>query len=154
LGPGVLRATPYSMKLIRGLERLRGIVGSHGSQTSLRRADWRFLVPTPPSGSFAHLIMLGGGAELEHQLIEAGLARQVRRQITKGRQADAVVILGGARVHLRDAAESLVSGGALYCEIDRRGIFWPFRSPRRTFRTLQSAGMSCVRLYWIRPGFR
>src|SRR5262249_51344824 len=144
----------YSMKLIRGFERLRGIVGSHGSQTNLRRADWRFLIPTPPSGSFDHLIVLGGGAELKNQLIESGIARHVSRQITKGRRADAVVILENARVHLRDAVECLVSGGALYYEIDRRGILWPFRSPRRTLQTLLSAGLSCVRPYWIRPGFQ
>jgi len=121
---------------------------------NLRRADWRFLLPTPHSGAFDHVVLLGGAAELENQLIDAGIARHVSRRVTKGRRADALVILEDARVRLRDAVACLGTGGALYCEIDRRGILWPFRSPDRTRRVLQRAGLSTVRPYWIHPGFQ
>jgi aminoglycoside phosphotransferase (APT) family kinase protein len=151
--------TPFSMTLRRSLDRLRGIAfrrfgSSRDSPVNLRRADWRFLLPAPRSGAFDHVLLLGGAAGLESQLIDAGIAGQVSRRITKGRRADAVVILKDARVRLRDAAACVAKGGALYCEIDRRGILFLLRSVGRTRRTLQRAGLSTIRPYWVRPGFQ
>ena len=54
-------------------------------RASLRRADWRFLLPNPPEGSFQHLVLLGGPAGLAKRIVEEGIARRVSCEIPKAK---------------------------------------------------------------------
>jgi aminoglycoside phosphotransferase (APT) family kinase protein len=119
----------------------------------LRRADWRFLLPTPPDGSFRHLVLLGGTDALAERITAAGLARRVSRAIPRQRSADGVVLLCGARADLRAVADCLVPSGALYWEIDRRSpgaLPW---TPDRIGRALVAVGLMMTGSYWAKPSF-
>jgi GT2 family glycosyltransferase len=130
-------------------ERLRGV-----RQPQLRRADWRFLLPTPPAGTFEHLVLLGGTDGLAKRLVEAGIARQVSRTIPDQRSADALVILGGdfSLSRLRHAVSSLMPDGVFYCEIDRR---WSLQrltaTPASMQRILHGLSLSSIGVYWAAP---
>ena len=124
-----------------------------GKQVSLRRADWRFLLPHPPGDSFQHLVLLDGPSGLAERLVEVGLARRVSCQIPREQSADALVILHDARAALRDAARCLMSGGVLYCEIDRRSPHSFACTPGRMQRALRDAGLSPTGIYWAIPNF-
>jgi aminoglycoside phosphotransferase (APT) family kinase protein len=107
----------------------------------LARADWRFLLPGPPEGGFAHLALLGGPEGLAELLLEAGFARQVSRSLPGPGAADAVAVLDGAGVPPAEAARHLAPGGALYCEL---GESW---------RPSLPAGVTPTGLYAVWPRF-
>lgn len=121
--------------------------------TTLRRADWRFLLPRPPEGSFRHLVLLGGPPGLRERLIEVGFARRVSTSIPADRSADAVVVLYDAQVALDEAIACLVPQGMFYCEIDRRSAATFALTPRRMQRSLKALGLSTIGLYWVAPNF-
>lgn len=129
-------------------ERAAGI-----ERVSLRRADWRFLLPPPPPGGFAHLALLGGPDGLAARLSEIGLARRISRALPGDRTADAVVALHDAHVPLTAAAASLAPGGALYFEIDRRRPTHLANTPARARRALLAAGLWPTGCYWAAPAF-
>lgn len=89
-------------------------------QPTLRRTDWRFLVPTPPGGAFQHLVLLGGPPSLVEQIVAAGIARQVSCQLPGTPTADALIMLDGAQAALGTAAACLRPGGVFYGEVARR----------------------------------
>ncbi len=120
--------------------------------TSLRRADWRFLLPPPPDGGFEHLVVLGGPAGLADRLREVGLARRVSCDLPRARSADAVAILHDAPIGLR-AAGCLRPGGALYYEVDRRRRDLLAATPGRVQRELRAAGLTPAGVYWVAPSF-
>lgn len=122
-------------------------------RASLRRADWRFLLPAPPAGGFAHMALLGGPSGLAERLIEIGLARHVSRALPGDRSADAVVALHDARVPLAAAAASLAPGGSLYYEIDRRRPAHLTDTPARARVSLLAAGLRPTGCYWAAPAF-
>ena len=122
-------------------------------RASLRRADWRFLLPNPPEGSFQHLVLLGGPAGLAKRIVEEGIARRVSCEIPKERSADAVAILHNAQVILRDAAGCLMPGGAPYYEIYRRSPPSLTLTPGRIQRSLLEMELSPTGIYWVRPNF-
>ncbi len=124
-----------------------------GGGKHVRRADWRFLLPTPTEGFFQHLVLLGGSAGRAKQIVDIGFARRVSREIPKGPSADALIILSGAGVALEEAISCLAPGGSLYCEIDRRLPSSFARSPGRIRRLLRREGLSLTGLYWVRPSF-
>jgi hypothetical protein len=118
-----------------------------------RRAEWRWLLPTPPGVVFDHLILLGGPPELAGRLVECGIARRVSRELAAPRSADAVVMLKGMAVHPRAAASCLAPGGVLYCEIDRLQPGLRAASPARLRRSLSEAGLTVTGTYLARPSF-
>jgi hypothetical protein len=120
---------------------------------ALRRADWRFLLPAPPAGSFEHLVLLGGPAGLAERLRDAGVARTISGRLPSGRGADAVVVLHDAAVAPAAAAAYVAVGGVFYCEVDRRRPATLHRTPARMRRALQAAGLSVVGAYWTVPDF-
>lgn len=120
---------------------------------SQRRADWRFLLPNPPHGSFQHLVLLGGDAGAAEQILEVGLARRVSREIPRERSVDAMIVLCGAEVSLSDVVRCLLAGAALYFEIDRRSLTSAAFAPGRIRRSLQDVGLSPTGVYWAAPDF-
>ena len=124
-----------------------------GPGVSLRRADWRFLLPTPDAGAYRHLVLLGAPPGLAERLVDVGFAARVSRAIPAPGTADALVILEGAHRELARAARCLAPGGVLYCEVDRRR--GPLRDshPRHVRRVLQAAGLTQTGLYWVTPSF-
>ena len=119
--------------------------------TSLRRADWRVLLPIPENG-FEHLVVLGGPDGLGDALIELGVARRVSREIPDARDADAMAILHDARVRLEDAGDALLAGGTLYWELESSGPLTGWTKKRIGSR-LRRAGLSLTGRYWVRPDF-
>jgi hypothetical protein len=118
---------------------------------SLRRADWRVLLPTP-TGGFQHLVLLGGPPGLSDVIVEIGLARCVSREIPAERSADAVAILGDAGVGCEEVAGCLAPGGVLYWEVESPRIpaFW---LRKKIDGRLRSNGLSPTAVYWVRPNF-
>ena len=133
--------------------------GASTEQVRLRRADWRFLLPNPRDGSFRHLVLLGGSAGLAERIGEVGLARRVSCEVLREQAADALVILRDAQVGrnaqvvLKDAARSLVPGGSLYCEIDRRSLASLASTPGGIRSSLEAAGLTPTGSYWAKPNF-
>jgi hypothetical protein len=118
-----------------------------------RRAEWRWLLPTPAGGVFDHLILLGGPPGLAERLVGCGIARCVSRELPAPQSADALILLTGAGVHPCAAAHCLAQGGALYCEIDRLQKGLRAASPARLRRSLNEAGLTLTGAYLARPNF-
>ncbi|MBA4157291.1 MAG: phosphotransferase [Gemmatimonadetes bacterium] len=108
---------------------------------------WRFLLPTPPEGSFRHLVLLGGSEEVARRIVEMGVARKVSRELPKAPVADAVVRLHDAAVGLEEAGRCLAPGGVLYGEIDRSPRLGT-PTPARIRRSLERAGLTQTAAYW------
>jgi hypothetical protein len=120
---------------------------------SLRQIDWRFLLPSPPEGTFQHLVLFGGSAGLAERIIEVGLARRVSQEAPAAQSADALIILRQARIALVEAAHSLQPGGAFYYEVERRWpASWP-TIPGQIKHSLRDAGLSPTGIYWAWPDF-
>jgi hypothetical protein len=118
-----------------------------------RRADWRFLLPTPPSGRFRHLVVLGSTPQFRAQLLELGVAVRVDGDLPADHRVDAVVVLHHAFRDIPRAAAAVETGGVFYCEVDRRqprAMTW---SPRRVNRMLGRAGLTSRGIWWVIPGF-
>jgi hypothetical protein len=124
-----------------------------GPGASLRRADWRFLLPRPPSGSFEHLVLLGGPSGLAERLLEARTTKRVSTTATRGERADALVILADAHIRLRDVAGCLTAEGVLYWEIERAALTPFVRAPGWIARQLRMAGLRQTGMYWVIPNF-
>jgi Phosphotransferase enzyme family len=130
-------------------------------RAGFRRADWRFLLPTPPTGSFEHLVLLGGPAGVAEAVVELGLARRVSCEMPTEqppesdgvRFADALIVLHDAGVAPWRAARCLLPGGFLYCEIDRHLPSFLTFTPARAHRALAGAGLSPLGVYWPVPHF-
>jgi hypothetical protein len=140
-------------RLLRGLVRrlLRGRTSGRLARATIRRADWRFLLPAPAGGAFEHLVLLGGPADLARRLTDAGIARRVSAEVSPAGTADAVVVLdgAGARSTLEQALRCAAPDAVVYLEIafGRRLIGSP---PRRILRTLPRAGFE-TRTYLLFP---
>jgi hypothetical protein len=128
---------------------------SASRQIDLRRADWRFLLPGSPEGSYRHLVLLGGLPGLAERLLTAGIARRVSEQLPAESPPDLVVILHDAAIPatVRRAISALAPGGTLYCEVDRRSSGSLMMTPSRMRRLLQEHAMSLTGLYWPLPAF-
>lgn len=128
-------------------------VPTPGASRFLSAADWRFLIAPPAGGVFRRLVLVGGPPGLAEFLVESGVAREVVREPSSDRSADAVVVLDGAGVSLEEAARSLAGGGALYYEARRAGWDRFAGGPGRMRRSLRRVGLSLTGLYWVRPDF-
>lgn len=124
---------------------------------SLRRLDWRFLLPHPPQGKFQHLRLFGGSRDLADLMVSANLAACVTccspAEPMQAEPVDAVVILHGCDVDVARAVKGLVPGGVLYQEIARRSPAALRQTPARIRRRLQEAGLTPTGLYWVAPNF-
>lgn len=121
------------------------------TDTSLSRADWRFLLSAAPSGVFEHLAVCGGPPGLAARLREQGIAREVTNTLPACRSADLIALLDGAPIDIAAAAGCLTVGGQLYIEVDRRrhaGL-----TPRRLHSRLRAHGLRPEALYWVAPNF-
>lgn len=117
---------------------------------SLRRADWRFLLPLP-DGDLGRLALIGGPPGLGARLLEEGLALQVVYHLGEGPQADVVAVLDGASLRLEEIAASLAPGGLLYIEVDRRRWGGLALSPGRLKTRLERSGFRVCGQYWAAP---
>jgi hypothetical protein len=118
---------------------------------SLRRVDWRVLLPVPPNG-FDHLVVLGGPDGLGGVMTQIGLARQVSTDMPEGPVADAVAILRGAHVGCEEVARALLPGGCLYWELEApHGWATGFR--RSVGKRLRRSRLSLTGCYWVMPDF-
>ncbi len=88
---------------------------------SLRRADWRFLLPAPQSQQFEELVMLGAPAELVERMRATEFAAEVGDQLQGENTADAIAVLDGARSSIHAAVHCLKPDGVLYYETRGRG---------------------------------
>ena len=120
----------------------------------LRRLDWRFLLHGAPGRPLRHLVLLGGTDDLPDIVRRYDIAEQVSQVIPNDRCVDAVVILQNSSVFLPKAADCLVTGGSLYCEVDRRSLASIWSSPQQLQRSLQHTQLQMTGLYWIRPNLK
>ncbi len=118
----------------------------------VRRLDWRFLVPTPASGSFERLIMLGASLDLCQLAETLGVATRVERDLSAHR-ADAVVVMRGVSADPRKLAAAVAPGGIVYMEIDRRQPGALGRTPRHVAAQLARAGLVPAAAWWTVPDF-
>src|SRR5690349_1283816 len=122
-------------------------------RSSLRRADWRFLLPAPAGGAaFRHLALLGGPPQLPEQLLEAGVAARISTSVPAENTLDALVLLAGAEATPATAARCLAPEGVLYWEVERRRFDW-MKGAGWIRRQLKRTGLQAVGLYWVMPGF-
>lgn len=105
---------------------------------SLRRLDGRFLLPLPPEGSFAHLVILGGPPGLAEAAQEAGIVRRVSTALPQEGSADVLALLHGSGVSPGEAARCLAPGG--YAWIEGASV------PRES-------GLRVTGVYAVEPGF-
>lgn len=121
-------------------------------RSSLRRADWRFLLPAPLGEGYRHLALLGGPPELAGQLLETSVAARISTSVPAEDTVDALVLLAESGTTPTAAARCLATDGVLYWEVERRssdrmkGAGW-------IRRHLKRAGLKAVGLYWVMPGF-
>ncbi len=125
----------------------------HVAPSILRSLDWRFLLPSPPSGTYDHLLLLGGSPGLADAARAAPIADRVSVRLGDGLAFDAVAVLAGARVRLGDLRRHLRPGAAVYLEIDRRRRPWRGVLPPTLRRRVASAGLRPLGVYWAKPGF-
>jgi hypothetical protein len=107
----------------------------------LRRFDGRFLLPPPPGGAFAHLVLLGGPAGLAEVVEEAGIARRVSTSLPEGPSADALAVFHGSKVPPEEAVRCLAPGGCAWIELES----WR-RIPR-------GSRLRVTGVYAVHPGF-
>jgi hypothetical protein len=126
---------------------------SSSGTRSLRRVDWRFLLPAPSDGRFHHMVVLGGNETIYRGLLEVDCATYVSGLPEHVPSADAVIVLAGAVNQLASAAAAAADGAVLYVEVDRRRAGQVARSPGRLARDLRGAGVTPIGSYWVIPGF-
>jgi hypothetical protein len=118
-----------------------------------RAVDWRFLLPSPSTGAFEHLLLLGAPAADVRVALELGVARRVSTRVPAVRDVDAVILLADAAEPVETALQCLAPDGVLYWEVDRRRARHVTLTPARAMRRLARAGMSESEAYWVKPGF-
>lgn len=128
-----------------------------GPEDSLRRLDWRFLLPSAGEGRFRHLVMIGGTEALGTRLIEDGFAASVSLEACEPGAADAVVVLAdqySPGLDLEAALSMLSPDGVLYYEADRRDRAGRGYSLPATRRIVRNAGFDVIGRYWIHSDFK
>lgn len=119
---------------------------------SLRRVDWRFLLPLK-DGVFRNLVLLGGSQNLAERLLLEGIAQEVSIELSENQSADVVAVLSGAKIDLQQLIDCLRPGGTLYYEVDRRLPAFTISTPARLVRIFGSIGLDPVGLYIAAPNF-
>jgi hypothetical protein len=119
--------------------------------TTLRRADWRFLLPAPPGDRYRRLVLLGGDDDLPSRL--TGLADRIDRSVDDVGRADAVVLMTESDAAISDVAAGLARDAVLYIEVDRRRPGRRGLTPARLRTALRKAGLVPAACYWVVPDF-
>ena len=127
---------------------------SSPSIPSARQIDWRFLLPRARNTAFEHLVLLGGSPDVEHMLVDFGVARRVSCAPQRGVPTDAVIALAGTTIALEEATRDLTQDGVLYWEVDRLTAAHAATTPARATRRLARLGLNPAAAYWVKPGFR
>lgn len=128
----------------------RSLPPSTAGEGSLRRVDWRFLLPYPEQGPFEHLVLRGADGAEARLLVELEVARRVSDALPPPGTADALVVPAGAPAPDGEELAALRPGGVLCWELDRRtraGWGW---SPRRACAHLRGAGMVPLEVYSVK----
>lgn len=124
---------------------------------SLRRLDWRFLLPDPPGGSYQSLLLGGGSKGLARRMVETKWARSVSFSLNEleneNGKVDAAILLQDSPFHLSEAAPKLNPGGTLYCELTRQSFIRLGLTPQRLRSHLAEFGLRLTGLYWAAPNF-
>src|SRR5262249_2445455 len=76
-----------------------------GAGGALRQCDWRFLLPTPPNGTFEHLVVLGAPEGMAETIVRSEIALRVSRIVPEGPAPDALIILRPSAAHLPPRAQ-------------------------------------------------
>lgn len=136
-------------RLTRGVARHRST--SAPTAAPLRRLDWRFLLPAPPSGGRLRAVVDGDYEGLARRLAETGFAEHLyTSRPSNGDPVDAWVALGGRNGALPDIADSLTPGGYAYLEVKAApGIAAGRIAHRET--TAERAGLVRVAHYAVLP---
>jgi hypothetical protein len=116
---------------------------------TLRRADWRYLLPPPCGKRYRHLLLLGGPAGLADLLRAEEIAERVDTAPVRG--ADLVVAMADCAASPSALATYLAPGGVLYREIDRRRLGMLATTPGRLAASLRASGLGPISSHWIIP---
>jgi hypothetical protein len=116
---------------------------------TLRRADWRFLLPAAPGGRYRHAVVLGGPAGLADLLRAEELSERIDTSSSSG--ADLVVAMADCAASAPELAGLLVPGGVLYREIDRRRLGTISTTPARLAAGFRAAGLRPLWSHWVIP---
>jgi aminoglycoside phosphotransferase (APT) family kinase protein len=116
---------------------------------TLRRADWRYLLPAPREERYRHLLLLGGPAGLADLLRAEEIAERIDTTPVKG--ADLVVAMADCSASASVLASYLSPGGVLYREIDRRRIGMLATTPARLAASLRASGLRPMWSHWVIP---
>ena len=116
---------------------------------TLRRADWRYLLPPPCGERYRHLLLLGGPAGLADLLRTEEIAERVDTAPVSG--ADLVVAMTDCAASASQLASYLAPGGVLYREIDRRRPGMLATTPARLAATLRASGLHPIWSHWAIP---
>lgn len=125
--------------------------GSVHDVPTVRRLDWRFLLPSTEPPPY-RLVLLGADATLLAEARGAGLARTVLGELPPTGTVDAIAVLHRARSRVAEVASRLAPGGLLYWEVDR--LQQPTRSPSVLRSSLGRHGVLVQDVYWVGPHFR
>ncbi len=116
----------------------------------LRRLDWRYLIPTPPTFTFDRITLIGADDQLCHAVVAIGLAKEVSTTLGD-HDADLVAVLSPARVVPGQIVNAVRPGGTIYIEVDRRQGGSRSVTPRRLAARLSTHGASITAQYVLRP---
>lgn len=118
---------------------------------SIRRLDWRFLLPELPGGVARHMVIAGASPMLLAQVTRHRAALRASARIRPPEKADVVAILANAAVSPGAAARAVEPGGLLYYEVSRRRLADLRRTPAWLVAELQGRGFEVSAVYWLLP---
>jgi Phosphotransferase enzyme family len=116
---------------------------------TLRRADWRYLLPAPCGERYHHLLLLGGPAGLADLLRAEEIAERIDTRPASG--ADLVVAMADCAASASQLASYLAPGGVLYREIDRRHLGMLAMTPARLAASFRASGLRPIWSHWVIP---
>ncbi|HEX8940904.1 MAG TPA: phosphotransferase [Candidatus Limnocylindrales bacterium] len=122
--------------------------------STIRRLDWRFLLPAPEGGAFEHLLLGREDPDLADLVREAGVARRVSAGNGVTGPFDVAVLLAGSHLTIEDLRHRLRPGAPVYLEIDRRRPGLRQGGPGRLGARLAAVGLGATTPYWAVAGFR
>src|SRR5919204_7074528 len=120
----------------------------------LRRADWRFLLPSAaPEERLPRLLVAGGPSGLAGVLVDLRVAEAVEPEDAQSVSVDSIAVLSDARHPLERLVARLRPGGNLYYELDRRQLRHLGQPPAVIARRLRRLGLRVTGTYWAKPDF-
>ena len=123
------------------------------SLTSLRRLDWRFVLPIPPNG-YRRAVLVGGADDVVDAARRMPLACEVLtslEELAPGDRADLVAVLAPCRPSMDRVLDCLEPGAVLYHEFTRWTGSPIARRRRELERALRRARIPQRVVYAVRP---